>query len=78
MYFGGLNSTEVSPLGMLNALIPFSPLSISDLSSCLLSPLPKKPEEWQYSGAYHREHGITKIVSLVTDSAWKTDLKLLL
>jgi hypothetical protein len=37
MYFGGLNSTEVLLLGMLNALIPFSPLSISDLSSFLLT-----------------------------------------
>jgi putative transposase len=40
--------------------------------------LVQKPEQWQYSGAYHREHGITKIVSLVTDTAWRTDLKLLL
>ncbi|MDR2149308.1 MAG: hypothetical protein LBO67_00490, partial [Spirochaetaceae bacterium] len=39
--------------------------------------LVQKPEQWQYSGAYHREHGITKIVSLVTDTAWRTDLKLL-
>jgi hypothetical protein len=41
MYFAGSNSTEVSPLGMLNALIPFSPLSISDLSSFLLTTPPK-------------------------------------
>ncbi|MDR2150184.1 MAG: transposase [Spirochaetaceae bacterium] len=40
--------------------------------------LVKKPEQWQYSGAYHREHGIMTVVSLVTDSAWRTDLKLLL
>ncbi|MDR2150688.1 MAG: hypothetical protein LBO67_07765 [Spirochaetaceae bacterium] len=38
----------------------------------------QKPEAWQYSGAYHREHGIMTVVSLVTDSAWRTDLKLLL
>ncbi|MDR2150970.1 MAG: transposase [Spirochaetaceae bacterium] len=40
--------------------------------------LVQKPEEWQYSGAYHREHGIMTVVSLVTDTAWRTDLKLLL
>jgi putative transposase len=40
--------------------------------------LVKKPEDWQYSGAYHREHGIVNIVSLITDEAWRTDLKLLL
>ncbi|MDR2149233.1 MAG: hypothetical protein LBO67_00095 [Spirochaetaceae bacterium] len=39
--------------------------------------LVQKPEQWQYSGAYHREHGIVSIVSLVTDTAWRTDLKLL-
>jgi REP element-mobilizing transposase RayT len=33
--------------------------------------LVKKPEEWQYSGAYHREHSIVNIVSLVTDTAWR-------
>jgi hypothetical protein len=32
MYFGGLNSGEVLLPAMLNALIPFLPLSISDLS----------------------------------------------
>jgi hypothetical protein len=41
IYFGGLNSGEVSPLAMLNALIPFLPLSISDLSSLLLTAHPK-------------------------------------
>ncbi|MDR2150712.1 MAG: transposase [Spirochaetaceae bacterium] len=40
--------------------------------------LVQKPEDWQYSGAYHREHGIVSIVSLVTDTAWRSDLKLLL
>ncbi|MDR2149793.1 MAG: transposase [Spirochaetaceae bacterium] len=40
--------------------------------------LVQKPEDWQYSGAYHREHSIVSIVSLVTDTAWRTDLKLLL
>jgi hypothetical protein len=40
MYFGGLSSGEVSPLAMLNALIPFLPLSISDLSSFFLTTLP--------------------------------------
>jgi hypothetical protein len=43
MYFGGSNSTEVLLLGMLNALIPFLPLSISDLSSSLFDDTPKVP-----------------------------------
>ncbi|MDR2150317.1 MAG: hypothetical protein LBO67_05785, partial [Spirochaetaceae bacterium] len=41
MYFGGSNSTEVLLLAMLNALIPFLSLSISDLSSFLLTTPPK-------------------------------------
>jgi hypothetical protein len=40
--------------------------------------LVQKPEAWQYSGAYHREHSIVSIVLLITEAAWKTDLKLLL
>jgi putative transposase len=40
--------------------------------------LVQKPEAWHYSGAYHREHGIMMIVSLVTEAAWRSDLKLLL
>ncbi|MDR2150745.1 MAG: transposase [Spirochaetaceae bacterium] len=40
--------------------------------------LVQKPEDWQYSGAYHREHGIMRIISLVTEAAWRTDLRLLL
>ncbi|MDR2150475.1 MAG: transposase [Spirochaetaceae bacterium] len=39
--------------------------------------LVQQPEEWQYSGAYQRKHGITRIISLITDTTWKTDLKLL-
>ncbi|MDR2149784.1 MAG: hypothetical protein LBO67_03025 [Spirochaetaceae bacterium] len=30
--------------------------------------LVNKPEQWQYKRAYHREHGIFSIVSLVTDT----------
>ncbi|MDR2150285.1 MAG: transposase, partial [Spirochaetaceae bacterium] len=44
----------------------------------VVAKLVQKPEQWQYSGAYHREHSIVSIVSLVTDPAWRTDLKLLL
>jgi drug/metabolite transporter (DMT)-like permease len=29
--------------------------------------LVQKPEDWQYSGAYHRKHGMGRIISLVTD-----------
>ncbi|MDR2149512.1 MAG: hypothetical protein LBO67_01560 [Spirochaetaceae bacterium] len=38
--------------------------------------LVQKPEQWQYSGAYHREQGITKIIFLVTETTLRTDLKL--
>jgi hypothetical protein len=31
--------------------------------------LVQKPEDWQYSGAYHRELRIMTVVSLVTDTA---------
>jgi hypothetical protein len=41
MYFDGLNSGEVLLLGMLNALIPFLPLSLLDLSP---SPFDDTPE----------------------------------
>jgi hypothetical protein len=39
-YFDGSNSGAVSPLGMLNASIPFSPLSLSSVSSSLLDNTP--------------------------------------
>jgi REP element-mobilizing transposase RayT len=39
--------------------------------------LVKEPCEWKYSGAYHREHGITKIISFVDDTILKSELKVL-
>jgi hypothetical protein len=39
--------------------------------------LVKEPHEWKYSGAYHREHGITGIISFVDDTILKSELKVL-
>ncbi|MDR2793087.1 MAG: hypothetical protein LBB61_05405, partial [Treponema sp.] len=37
----------------------------------------RKPHEWKYSGAYHREYGIVRIVSMVSDRTLKTELRML-
>ncbi|MDR2807638.1 MAG: hypothetical protein LBB43_01370 [Spirochaetaceae bacterium] len=39
--------------------------------------LVKEPRGWKYSGAYHREHRITKIISFVDDTILKPELKIL-
>jgi hypothetical protein len=39
--------------------------------------LVKEPCEWKYSGAYHREHRITRIISFVDDTILKSELKVL-
>ncbi|MDR2807414.1 MAG: transposase [Spirochaetaceae bacterium] len=39
--------------------------------------LVKEPREWKYSGAHHREHGITRIISFVDDTILKSELKVL-
>jgi putative transposase len=37
----------------------------------------RKPHEWKYGGAYHREYGIVRIVSIVSDTILKTELRML-
>jgi hypothetical protein len=39
--------------------------------------LVKELHEWKYSGAYHREYGITRIISFVDDTILKSELKIL-